>query len=263
MISASTPSCQPTDQRSSAPHSEWIGWAQWIAMLTMLADHSAAFLFPDAAIAPWVRDSIGRIAFPVFAGIMAWHALYHTRSMKRYMMRVLMIGAIAQVAYMALPGYRSLALLNICFTLALGMMVYGWIGGLWSRWWRGGVSPLQAYFEMVFFPLVLFLASFFVDYGIAGVLLVPALALSTWCWQSRRWLLLAVAALGLTPVAIGLNLSNGGLAVVVTLVSIVGLLLLPGQVRGTPPIRVPHWLWRAWYPGHLALIVILVGVGSL
>lgn len=241
------------------PATHWIYWAQWIAMATMVADHLAVYLLPDAALSPWVSASVGRIAYPVFAGIMAFHLLHHTRSLKRYIKRVFVIGVIAQVVYLAFPTYPVYAYLNICFTLALGLMVYGWAGGVRYRWRYGQVSVERATVEaMVLVPLIL-MASLFVEFGPVGVLLVPTLALAfRHLRPGEPRMVVAATAGGLFAVAAMLN--AGALATGVTLLTTAVLILLAGHATRAPRWVVPPFVWRAWYPFHFVVLLALLTI---
>ena len=79
------------------PSSHWTGWGQWIALVTMTLDHLARYLATDAWHLGWVDSSVGRIAFPLFAGMVAWHGLFNTRDPLRYARRVMIIGLLARI----------------------------------------------------------------------------------------------------------------------------------------------------------------------
>ncbi|MCH8506105.1 MAG: conjugal transfer protein TraX, partial [Ectothiorhodospiraceae bacterium] len=111
---------------ASKPDSRWTGWAQWVALATMMVDHVVRHLFGHLDLG-WASSSIGRIALPAFAGMVAWHALFNTRSPYRYASRILIIGLIAQPFYMMMPRGDASITLNVCFTLAAGLTAATWL----------------------------------------------------------------------------------------------------------------------------------------
>ena len=111
-----------THIQHAPPCSGWTEWGKWLALITMTLDHVARYLLVPAGHdqALWVMDTAGRIAFPLFAAMVAWHALYDTSRHWRYTRRLLIIGLVAQLPFMLLTGGL---VLNVCFTLALGLML--------------------------------------------------------------------------------------------------------------------------------------------
>src|SRR5699024_867543 len=164
---------RPLAQR---PSSHWTDWGQWVALITMTVDHVVRHLMsPDWL---WASSSIGRVAFPLFAGMVAWHGCFNTRNPYRYARRIMVIGIVAQLPYATLPrdGWQC----NVCFTLALWLM--------WFSFYR---QTLMAYLQRkdtsnainVAALTVASVAGFYwlgdyFDYGRLGLLFVPALSLA-------------------------------------------------------------------------------------
>ncbi len=103
------------------PTSTWTGWGQWLALATMTIDHLTRYVLPGHLDLAWAGSSLGRIAFPLFAAMVAWHGLFNTRNPQRYARRILIIGLVAQLPYMMMPRASDAFILNVCFTLALGL----------------------------------------------------------------------------------------------------------------------------------------------
>lgn len=89
-----------------------------IAILTMITDHIGFFFFPEAILFRFV----GRVSFPLFAWLIA-NGTNHTRSVKNYLIRILLLALVSQLPYIA--AHRlidgSYWALNIVFTLFLGL----------------------------------------------------------------------------------------------------------------------------------------------
>lgn len=89
-----------------------------LAMGIMLLDHIGATLLPEQE---WLRG-VGRLAFPIFA-FMIVEGYYHTRSLKRYVMRLLIFALIAEVPFdMMVSGSPIyLGAQNVLWTFLMGL----------------------------------------------------------------------------------------------------------------------------------------------
>lgn len=101
---------------------------QLIAMLTMLIDHIGAVYYPYDL--NW--RLIGRIAFPIYAyAIVAGYG--RTRSVNRYMWRLLLIAAAAQLPYSATFGVWEV---NAVGTLLVSLAVLALLDRFDKRGYR-------------------------------------------------------------------------------------------------------------------------------
>lgn len=145
--------------RSRTPLLERLPWCvlsgtalKWIAIVTMLVDHTGAILLWDqylavrghfgASAADWyqaylVTREIGRVAFPLFCFALV-EGFEHTHSRPKYALRLLLFALISEAPYdFALHGgvggidYTSQ--LNVMFTLLLAFCA------LWLAEWLGGL----------------------------------------------------------------------------------------------------------------------------
>ena len=90
-----------------------------IAVLSMVADHCAYFLMePDTPIYNVLR-CFGRIAFPVFAFLIA-EGFANTRSRTRYFLTLLGFALLSEIPWYLLNGYDGTH--NVMFTLSLGVV---------------------------------------------------------------------------------------------------------------------------------------------
>ena len=89
-----------------------------IAMISMVIDHIALYLMDDSTVLYETMRCIGRIAFPVFAFLIA-EGFIHTRSRYRYFFTLLGFAVISEVPWYLLNGADGTH--NVMFTLALGV----------------------------------------------------------------------------------------------------------------------------------------------
>ena len=90
-----------------------------IAVLSMVTDHCAYYLLDESSVAYEVMRCFGRIAFPVFAFLVA-EGFAYTRNRMRYFLSLLLFAAISEVPWYLLNGADGTH--NVMFTLALGVL---------------------------------------------------------------------------------------------------------------------------------------------
>ena len=209
-----------------------------IAMITMTCDHVGLQLFPHLQ---WLRF-IGRLAMPIYAYMVAEGCRY-TRDRKKYLLRLLGMGALCQVVYYVAMGSLYQCIL---ITFSLSVVLIGLLdraeqektakanAGLYA-------AVLAVFFVCVVLPDLLPNTDFQVDYGLPGVLL-PVLIYGA----GTRGLLIGLALLGLD---MGGDQWLGFLTV--------PLLLAYNGQRGKAGIgKLFYW----YYPIHL---VVIYGIGLL
>ena len=89
-----------------------------IAMISMVIDHVALYLMDDSTVLYETMRCIGRIAFPVFAFLIA-EGFIHTRSRYRYFFSLQAFAVISEKPWYLLNGADGTH--NVRFTLALGV----------------------------------------------------------------------------------------------------------------------------------------------
>ena len=90
-----------------------------IAVLSMVADHCAYYLMEHGMFLYEVMRCFGRIAFPVFAFLIA-EGFRHTRNRMKYFLQLLGFAVISELPWYLLNGADGTH--NVLFTLALGVM---------------------------------------------------------------------------------------------------------------------------------------------
>lgn len=208
---------------------------QIMAMLTMLIDHIGLIFFPDNVV--W--RIIGRIALPIYAYCIV-QGFLHTRSVDRYMGRLILLAAISQVPYMlsfSTLNINVIATLAVCLGVLIGASRY-------PRWTIGfvaaGAFMLEALpFSYGYYALALVLIYRYLDrrYWLAAhlVLNVFALVLDSGWW---------VQSFSLIPTAF--------LAYRDTLFAEFRLGFAP-----------PRWVWRSFYPAHLAALAAIAALMNI
>lgn len=91
-----------------------------IAIFSMVIDHCAYFLMPHDTVLYEVMRCLGRIAFPVFAFLVA-EGFAHTRNRKKYFGQLLVFAVVSEIPWYLLNGADGTH--NVMFTLALGVVV--------------------------------------------------------------------------------------------------------------------------------------------
>ncbi|HCY30744.1 MAG TPA: conjugal transfer protein TraX [Bacteroides thetaiotaomicron] len=89
-----------------------------IALISMVIDHVALYLMEDGTVLYETMRCVGRIAFPVFAFLIA-EGFIHTRSRYRYFFTLLGFAVISEIPWYLLNGADGTH--NVMFTLALGV----------------------------------------------------------------------------------------------------------------------------------------------
>ena len=228
-----------------------------IAMLTMLCDHMGKMLFPQYAI----MRIIGRLAFPIYAYSLAAGCVY-TSDHLRYLKRIVLLALISQPLYAVslahtVPGMYSVSFAenplkavwtfyikswnkpSILVALALGLIV------IWTV--RNRQFVLTA--AMLVFC---YLIQNKLDYGFKGVVLMLLFYLlcSKW-WLSLPCVLAFMVWWGLQ----GSGYSLFGVKFGTQMFAVCALPFI--YIHTKSGIKLPKWLFYAFYPAHLILIYCL------
>lgn len=259
---------QASTAAATRPSSAWTGWGQWLALVTMTLDHLARYVIPDAWGLGWVDSSLGRIAFPLFAAMVAWHGLFNTRNPLRYARRVLVIGLIAQLPYMLMPRAADGLILNICFTLSLGLTGAAWTRALPERLERNVLGRRRLAIEASAALVIWAVAGYIVEYGHLGLLMIPFYMLALARLNrggeglSER---LTSTAMALPILVVAGLMNSSDMAKSFTVATTLAILLLAAGAHRLPaevPLRMPRRLWLGWYPGHFAAIALWLWVSG-
>jgi len=232
---------------------------KYIAALSMLIDHVGVILFPWV----WVLRVIGRLAFPIFAFMIAEGCRY-TRDKRRYFASVFLLALICQGARFFYD--RSLEM-NVLVTFSLSiLLIYG------MQYFKETAMRAQGSFLELSLALLPFLAAalltavvnyfFDVDYGVWGCTLplfaaifhAPRGAGAAMRALDKRPVHVLTMAVGLVPMCIS-SLRYGGVQIF-SLFAIPLLLLYSGK-RGRWGSK---YFFYVFYPTH---ILVLEGIKLL
>ncbi len=229
-----------------------IEFIKWIAIACMTIDHiNSYFIFPATGKPIVEMFNIGRLAFPLFALVIAYN-LARPRSseserqaIKGALLRLTLFGVIAAIPYFLATGGRTFPL-NIMFTLALATAI------IYSlRMAADQEKRLYRYTLYFFIHLLFVVTAGFVEFSFYGV----GLIVSAWLLFRYSSALALVLA---TVLTYSLHAING---------AHYALLALPifalGYLVDVKIPRMNKYLFYIYYPAHLAVIALAVGVYKL
>lgn len=205
---------------------------QLIAMASMLIDHVGYFWFPGDDV--W--RIVGRLAFPIYAYLIVI-GMERTRNLNRYLLRLTILAIISQIPYMFFFEHLKL---NVIATFALCV---------WAIQHSVSYTPPMKFFIFLLTASMLELFQF--EYGAYALLLIMlyrsllgyplvlghvALNLLYWWlhgWEIQLWSIAPTIGIALYPY-LKLNV-----------------------MQAWQTIRVPSWIWRGFYPGHLLYLFLI------
>lgn len=237
---------------------------KWIALLSMLIDHTMKVLYSDLIRLFGVDTLPERIAWETVLGAgrmamvlymwMAGEGCRYTKSPRKYVLRLAAFGIISEIPFQLMvrivrgaPIELSLGLTNVMFTLALGVCA-----GLAYR--RFGMGPVGIGIPLLCVVAAELLGTDYGGFGVAGVFLCAVVER-----KNLRLLLFGalvfyhstsplIALLGNSPNL--LRVYTQGIRLVFLLAAVLLLALYNGK-RGA---QLNPYLFYAFYPVHIALL---------
>lgn len=205
---------------------------KWLAIVTMVIDHINALLFNySEPVFLW----IGRLAFPLFAFLIAYNLVVRTVKPTRYVYPLVLFALCTQpVTWLVWNHWRG----NIFMTLALGVLFVGLQ--------RMAAQRMPTWLSYLFVGLLIVIPALHVDYGIPGVFLIPVIVFFL---ERPRPLLLVALSFYLLSVNTFAPYSVVPL-LLVPLIYFITRLEIP--LRRTNP-----WFFYLFYPAHLVVLEIL------
>ncbi len=140
---------------------------KWIAILSMLIDHlGASGLVPYSSPFYWVTRIIGRLAFPLFAFMVA-EGFFYTKDFRKYLLRMVLFALISEVPFdlMVTHSFVDWRHQSVFVTFAIALLGLKLFDAFATR-----NQPLLSLVALLGTGLLA--QAFHTDYGAFGVLLV-------------------------------------------------------------------------------------------
>lgn len=203
-----------------------------IACVSMLADHLCIILFPNAAFTPYIREIIGRIAFPLFAYLICEGFLY-TRSRTRYFISVAILAVVSEPLYdMAFSGvWLEFNNQNTVFTLLFGLFMIMLMDKFSMNY------SVQIMLIAIFGTAAYFIK---IDYSFWGIICIGAY------YVMKKMPPYLAAGVAVTSLTVGYNSFGAYLTLIP--------LFFYDKSRGTMHSALKYAFY-AFYPVHLAVLV--------
>jgi len=229
------------------------GVLKLIALFFMIIDHTGKELFrnnQDMRI-------LGRIAFPIYVWCMIV-GFERTRSVPKYLLRILGVGLISQLFYMPAMSH-TWSTPNVFLTLFLGLCALWGIREkrLFSHLWAPLAALILAtvlHTDYGWRAILLFITLYAVRNSRPGIASVMLLMMIYWGTSYRQTSSLFGMQIDLTVLPDYLSVLISPFLRMETYALLSLLFILP---RFSRDIRMPRWLGYALYPGHLLIIILL------
>lgn len=222
-----------------------------IALVSMLIDHTGVILSMNSYST--VLRLIGRIAFPIFAFLVA-EGCFYTKNIKNYMLRLFIFGVISQLPFILFTGNINnfFTHLNIFFTLGLGVLCIYSYNVFNTKINRELLKRLMIVCSCYF--ILITAESLNTDYGAFGVFLIYCLYLcknssvTLFKLKIRQLFVLSIFILLCYPpiTQYGRYMFIGGS------ISLLPIILYNGN-KG----KSFKWLFYVFYPLHLIILVLV------
>ncbi len=216
-----------------------------IAVLSMLGDHCAYYLMEHGTPAYEILRCFGRIAFPVFAFLIA-EGFANTRNRTRYLLIILGFAVISELPWYLLNGADGTH--NIMFTLALGVVALAAFDRLCEH------GPICFVAMLLVASLAWLIGA---DYEWQGVLMIVIFYIlsrqTIEPWQPRHKVNCPAQSLRQVIFAFPLMATYGLTGAILTS----AIIFLYDGTRGCIKDAVAKYSFYAFYPLHLLLIHII------
>ena len=199
----------------------------------MVIDHIGYKFFPEGTVTYEIMRDIGRVAYPMFAFLIAHNFLFYSRNHTNYLKRILLLALISEYPHhIYFPDHHTT---SIMFTLALGVSAM-----IIAEKEKSKVVAFTAYIFMIFI-------SFFTEYPLLGFILILSFYVSL---QKKSLIYWAVTFL----VAFLMNFDQWDRAIVSALA-----VLIPFAVSKLD-ISIPRmnkWAFYFFYPVHFLVLLVV------
>lgn len=219
--------------RLRSPDSGAVETMKVLGLAAMICDHWNRIVLDSQALG---LTMVGRVAFPLFAFVLAVNLARSTIDRGDYFMRLVLWGVLTQPIYIWATGSQNL---NILITLAVGLQLVRAFETL------GAAGPKHDRRSAWIHLGVTLAASLAVDYPLLGPLLVLVL---------HAWLRRPTVDRGLFVLAVLAALNTDAAFVLPTLAA-VAVAWTVALLR--PPLPRLRWAFYIVYPGHFAALRLI------
>ena len=210
---------------------------KWIAIISMTFDHFHHIVLNDGEYLE-ILTHIGRLAFPLFAFLIAYNLQNSTKRTSSYVINLLLLGITTQGVHNTTISMNEPAVLNMGFTFALGILTIF----LYER----AFYKKETLSFLLFMGILGLCIALPIEYGVIGVLLT----LSFWLFLKDIRYAIAIIVL--------LFSINSPIA---TFFSLLSLCLIFTATRINIKInRTPKFFFYAFYPVHLAILGLIKAI---
>lgn len=214
-----------------------LGMIKWVALIAMTLDH-IGFFFSELCLSQTFRE-IGRISFPMFSFLIAYHLGQGVPAIK-YLIRIGIFCGLSMIVLFGMVGYETYFYqLNVLGTLWFGIL------GIYSsrKMAEFPWTSLKPYIFLIVFILVALGSNYF-GYEIVGFLYM----LSFYYALQNQTILPVVFLLILVPFLEGFLLISSLVALITTII----LYIVP--VCKNQGIRLKWYWFYAYFPIHLGVL---------
>jgi len=246
IIDRATPPLAAPLSSSRGASSGTLEAVKWLAIVAMALDHVDAILY--ARDLGW-PTAIGRLAMPLFAYILASNLARNSQNRRPYLQRLLLWGLISEPVYILAFGHFGPDPI-LCLGAIVAMIHFA-------------ERPARHPTARVLVPLAGAAVASYGGYGAGLPLLAASIYLSVKPTKETSFPTAGAKTcqFALTPIAI--CLLNGGPATMDSFFALLAypIMLIANSAR-IPLPRCPPVVFYAFYPGHLAILILFRWLSS-
>ena len=237
-----------------------------LAFIAMIINHFGTFLFPYGSTMFKLQSIVTRFAFVIFCFFLA-EGMVHTHNRIKYLVRILLTAIISEVFYDlhfmgSIPNWNGQ---NVCFTLFIGGLII-YLNDLCKE--KIENNTICTLMQILITALLAYISSIsIVDYGIMGI----AVILEFYYLRNNKLLMLICVAFTF-PILWGIQVciynvyrnNHVTLSLFINNVKneLPGIVILPFLYfyEGKQGKKMPKWLIYGFYPIHLCIAWLILGV---
>lgn len=219
-----------------------IEFLKWIAIITMLIDHSMKLIMHEKN--SFILYELGRISFPLFAFLIAYNYINNSKNTDKYLKRLWVFAFISQPFYVvAFHIYRFE--LNIFFSLLFGAILYRSCTLIIAKREKIVTNTIKI--------LIILAMSYFCDYGNAGVLSV---FISFYLVKYPNIFLYSLFYISIL-IANYYGIEYYKINTIIGLLFSVALIYLASFYDFIKLSRTNKWFFYIFYPSHLLALILI------